>query len=256
MSAFAIETVDLTKRYGQKTVVSDLNLQVAKGSCLAFLGPNGAGKSTTVNMIIGLTRPSGGRVLLNGRPFDGRDAAAKACFGVLPENFLLFDHLSLWEHFLMLGPVYGLSVPETGKRAGEFLEYLDLEGERRTPAAEASYGMKKKLCLGLALVHNPGILILDEPFEGLDPLASLKVQNLIGSLRAKGKTVFLCSHVLGIVEELADDFAILARGLLVFHESRERVVSGDKSLRDIFLEKAFPGSVPAGADGGGLAWLD
>jgi ABC-type multidrug transport system ATPase subunit len=120
MSACAIETVGLTKRYGQKTAVADLTLQVTKGNCLALLGPNGAGKSTTVNMLIGLTRPSGGRIFINGRPFDGRDATVKACFGVLPEGFLLFEHLSLREIFLekaFPGPV------PAGAGAGE-LQWL------------------------------------------------------------------------------------------------------------------------------------
>jgi ABC-2 type transport system ATP-binding protein len=251
MSEAAITIDNLTKTYGDKAAVDNLSLSIEKGVCCGFLGPNGAGKSTTVNILAGVLTPTSGSVFFNGVRANGPGGKLRSTIGLVPENFLLFDHLSVWEHFLMLGPVYGLTMKETTSRAEELLEYLHLAADRQVLAGEISYGMKKKLCLGLALLHNPSIYLLDEPFEGLDPLAAEEVQSLVRLLRKKGKTVFLCSHLLSLVGELVDEVAIIAGGRLVFRESGAHLRDTNLDLKKVFMEKAFPTTLSV-AD---LTWL-
>ncbi len=247
----ALRIEKLTKTYGKKTAVENLSLSIGRGVCFGFLGPNGAGKSTTLNMLSGVLPSTSGDIFFNGRRVTGPGGEVRRMIGVLPENFLLFDHLTLAEHCLMLGPVYGLSAAESTRRADELFDFLQLQDDQRRLAGEASYGMKKKLCLALALLHNPDIFLLDEPFEGLDPLASENVQTLIRTLKRNGKTVFLCSHILSIVEDLVDQVGIVANGRLVFHDASLAARHGKINLKAIFTEYAFPAAVTQA----GLSWL-
>ena len=237
MSSQAISMEQVTKRYGEKTAVDGLTLNIKKGACFGFLGPNGAGKSTTVNLLSGLVRPTSGNIYINGLLVDGRDTRIQACLGIVHEHFLLFDRLTMAEHFLMFGPMYGLSVSEINHRMEELLDFLDLNGDRHIQACEASYGMKKKLCLALSLLHNPSILILDEPFEGLDPLATEKVRYVLLYLREKGKTIFLCSHILSLVEEIVEEVGLLFQGRLVFHDTAGGMKDKGLSLKEVFIQK-------------------
>ena len=247
----ALRIEKLTKTYGKKAAVDELSLCIGHGVCFGFLGPNGAGKSTTLNILSGVLPPSSGNIYFSGRRVTGPGGDVRRMIGVLPENFLLFDHLTLAEHCLMLGPVYGLSPAESIRRGDELFDFLQLRDDHRRLAGEASYGMKKKLCLALALLHNPDICLLDEPFEGLDPLASENVQTLIRTLRRNGKTIFLCSHILSIVEDLVDEVGIVANGRLVFHDASLARRQEKIDLKAIFTRYAFPAAVMK-AD---LSWL-
>ena len=152
---FEIETHNLTKEFGDLIAVRDLELQVPKGTLFGFLGPNGSGKSTTVKMLTGILQPTRGQVLIGGQSISKSPVEVKKKIGVLPEDLALFDSLTILEHLLMAGPVYGLARKETGRRAEQLLGYLDLWNSRHTFVDEASTGMKKKCALAMALLHNP-----------------------------------------------------------------------------------------------------
>src|SRR5947208_747235 len=173
-----IETHNLSKAFGNLVAVRDLELRIPKGTLFGFLGPNGSGKSTTVKMLTGMLRPTSGEVFISGRSVVNSPLEVKKRIGVLPEELALFESLTIWEHLLMIGPVYELSRQETASRAEQLLVYLDLWQARHTYIEEASSGMRKKCSLALALLHNPEILFLDEPFEGIDPVSARKNQRL------------------------------------------------------------------------------
>src|SRR5438309_6801791 len=208
----AIETRDLTKSFGRLVAVRHLNLQVPKGTIFGFLGPNGSGKSTTVKMLTGLLTPTEGEVFINGISIRADALEIKKSIGVLPENLALFDYLTLWEHLKMVGPIYGLGREETAQRAEQMLRHLDLWNSRHTFANQASYGMKKKCSLAMALLHNPRVLFLDEPFEGIDPVSSRNIKDVLLRLSERGVTIFLTSHILEVVERLVQTFAIIVHG--------------------------------------------
>ncbi len=160
-----IELSGLTRRFGEFVAVHDLNLHVPPGVIFGFLGPNGSGKSTTVKMLTGLLQPSAGDAWIEGSSILTASLAIKQKIGVLPEDLALFDSLTIWEHLKMCGPIYGLSRAETESRAEQLLNYLDLWIDRDTFVEQASFGMRKKCALAMALLHNPKVLFLDEPFE-------------------------------------------------------------------------------------------
>lgn len=173
---FEIDTQNLTRKFGDLVAVRDVNLQISKGTIFGFLGPNGAGKSTTVGMLTGLLRPTSGEALVSGASIVSSPLEVKKKIGVLPEDLALFEALTLWEHLMMVGPIYGLSLHETEQRAEQLLKYVDLWPSRHTYADEASHGMRKKCSLAMALIHNPQVLFLDEPFEGIDPVSSRNIR--------------------------------------------------------------------------------
>ena len=233
---FEIETHNLTRTFGELVAVGNLNLQVRKGSIFGFLGPNGAGKSTTVRMLTGLLRPSSGEALIGGVSILASPLEVKSKIGVLPEELALFEALTIWEHLLMVGPVYGLSLKETEQRAAQLLKYLDLWQGRHTYVDEASHGMRKKCSLAMALIHNPQVLFLDEPFEGIDPVSSRNIKDLLVLMAGRGVTVFLTSHILEVVERLVESFAIIAAGKIVCSQSIADTVRTGRTLEDLFFE--------------------
>src|SRR3954467_8247541 len=160
---FEIETTNLSKSFGRLTAVDDLNLNIPRGAIFGFLGPNGAGKSTTVKMLTGILRPTAGDARISGLSIRKSPVEVKNRIGVLPEDLALFDQLTIREHLLMCGPMYGLDRKDTGERADQLLKYLDLWRGRNTYINQASSGMKKKCSLAMALLHNPRVLFLDEP---------------------------------------------------------------------------------------------
>src|SRR5204862_3889016 len=170
---------------------------------------------TTVKMLTGLLRPTSGEARISGMSILEHEVEVKKRIGVLPEDLALFDHLTIREHLLMCGPVYGLDRGETNKRAEQLLKYLDLWQSRNTYVQQASSGMKKKCSLAMALLHNPRVLFLDEPFEGIDPVSSRNITDLLILLSGKGVTIFITSHILEIVERLVHSFAIIVSGEIV-----------------------------------------
>ena len=214
-ASMAVETFDLVRRFADFTAVDHINLHVRRGSFFGFLGPNGAGKSTTIKMLTGLLGPTSGKVLVLGRDLEAEPLEVKRRIGVVPEDLNLFERLTGAEMLAFTGRMYGLQREQIAERAPELLELMELTGEPKKLIVEYSHGMKKKLSLACALIHRPEMLFLDEPFEGVDTIASRTLKDLLSRLTERGLTVFLTSHVLEIVERLCSDIAIISNGKLL-----------------------------------------
>src|SRR6266699_5639523 len=203
----AIETNGLTRRFGDFRAVDGLDLQVDRGKFYGFLGPNGAGKSTTIKMLTGLLAPTSGSMRILGEELRDPDKAReiKRRIGVVPENLALFDNLTAREYLTFIGRMYLLPIVTVRERCQELLTMMSLENEDKKLTLEFSHGMKKKLALAAALIPNPDLLFLDEPFEGVDAVASLVLRDTLKQVVSRGATVFVTSHVLEIVEKLCTD---------------------------------------------------
>ena len=233
----AIETFNLTRDFGKFRAVNELNLQVEAGRFYGFLGPNGAGKSTTIKMLTGLLAPSGGTMRILGEDASDpkRALAIKQRIGVVPENLALFDNLTAREYLTFIGRMYLLPRDTVRTRADELLSMRDLAQDEKTLTLEFSQGMKKKLSLAAALIPNPDLLFLDEPFEGVDAVASRVLRDTLKKCVGRGATVFLTSHVLEIVEKLCSDVGIIAQGKLVHQGTMEDLRRDGSSLEDKFI---------------------
>lgn len=232
----AVETEDLVRRFDDFVAVNHINLRVERGNFFGFLGPNGAGKSTTIKMLTGLLAPSGGRALVLGLDIAREPLEVKRRIGVVPEDLNLFERLTGAEMLSFTGRMYGLGREEIEERTRELLGLMELDAEPRKLVVEYSHGMKKKLSLACALIHRPEVLFLDEPFEGVDAVASRTLKDLLLRLTARGMTVFLTSHVLEIVERLCTDIAIIREGRLVasgpLEELRRGIDAGSAAVAD------------------------
>lgn len=222
----AVETTDLVRQFGDFVAVDNLNLTIRRGSFFGFLGPNGAGKSTTIKMLTGLLAPTSGRVRVLGRDIAKEPLEVKRRIGVVPEDLNLFERLTGAEMLSFTGRMYGLGKTEIAERSPELLDLMELRDEPKKLIVEYSHGMKKKLSLACALIHRPEILFLDEPFEGVDAIASRTLKDLLSRLTARGLTVFLTSHVLEIVERLCSDIAIISQGKLLAAGSLDELREG------------------------------
>jgi len=232
----AIETRGLTRHFGEVRAVDGLDLQVERGKFFGFLGPNGAGKSTTIKMLTGLLAPTSGTMHLLGEDLAdvNRAREIKRRVGVVPENLALFDNLTAREYLTFIGRMYLLPPAIVRERCQQLLEMMDLAGEEKKLTLEYSHGMRKKLALAAALLPNPELLFLDEPFEGVDAVASRTLRDTLKRFVERGATVFLTSHILEIVERLCSDVGIIARGRLV-HQASMEDVRKDGSLEERFL---------------------
>ena len=200
-----------------------------------MVGPNGAGKSTLMNMLAGLLAPSEGEARVAGLDLAGDTIAVNRVCGILPENLGLFDDLTVEEHLRLSGTVYGLSVAETKVRSGKLLRLLALEHGRRTFLDHCSHGMRKKTALAMALLHNPRVLFLDEPFEGIDPLTARTIGDLFAAMARCGVTVYLTSHILSIVDRLAGRVMVLREGRIVWDSA---AAGQPQSLEDVYFDLA------------------
>jgi ABC-2 type transport system ATP-binding protein len=239
----AVETYFLVKQFADFVAVDHINLQVSRGSFFGFLGPNGAGKSTTIKMLTGLLAPTSGKLRVLGRDISEEPMEVKKRIGVVPEDLNLFERLTGAEMLTFTGRMYGLRTEDIALRSKELLELMDLQDEPKKLIVEYSHGMKKKLSLACALIHRPEILFLDEPFEGVDAIASRTLKDLLSRLTERGLTVFLTSHVLEIVERLCSDIAIIARGQLLasgpLDELRKGIRLDDEGKGPVSLEEYF-----------------
>jgi ABC-2 type transport system ATP-binding protein len=208
---------NLTRRFGDFTAVDNLSFEIPRGAICAFLGPNGAGKSTTVNMLTGLLAPTSGDAMVAGLSITLGGTELKRRIGVLPANLGLFDDLTVEEHLTLTGDVYGLKSEETRTRTDQLLRALDLEHGRDVFASHCSSGMRKKTALAMALIHNPPVLFLDEPFEAIDPFTSRTISDLLSRVAQRGTTVFLTSHILSTIERLASHFVVIRGGRVVWN---------------------------------------
>ncbi len=247
-----IEIKGLSKSFGKKDAVKGINLTVPQGSFFGFLGPNGAGKTTTIRMVTGLLAPSEGDAILAGHSIVTDALAAKRGIGVVPDDLALFDRLSMLEHLTMVGSIYGLSKDDTLSRTEDLLTVMGLWEERGTFAGDSSHGMRKKLALAMALIHKPSILFLDEPFEGIDPLAGKVLRRLLQRMSESGTTIFLTSHILEIIEKLVDHVAIIVDGDIALNSSLADLDAEGRTLEQAFSDAAGD----AGADSEmELPWL-
>jgi len=204
----------LTKSYGSLMAVKDLSLEVYEGEVFGFLGPNGAGKTTSINMMCGLLRPDAGQVTVYGEPITNVDADTRARVGVCPQEIILWERLTCIEQLRFVGEMYGLTRRKAGGAGERLLEELDLLDKRNEQARTLSGGMKRRLNLAMALVHDPDIVVLDEPEAGLDPQSRVKVREYIQSLAHK-KTVILTTHNMDEADRVADRVAIIDGGELL-----------------------------------------
>ena len=232
----AVETFELTRDFGDFRAVDRLSLAVEAGRFYGFLGPNGAGKSTTIKMLTGLLGPSAGSMRILGEDVSDPKRAldVKRRIGVVPENLPLFDNLTAREYLTFIGRMYSLPRETIRERTDELLAIMDLANEEKKLTLEFSHGMKKKLALAAALIPKPDLLFLDEPFEGVDAVASRVLRDVLKRVVERGATVFLTSHVLEIVEKLCTDVGIIAKGRLV-HQGTMEALQRDGSLEDKFL---------------------
>lgn len=245
-----IESHGLTKDFGAFRAVDGIELRVEHGSFYGFLGPNGAGKSTTIKMLTGLLAPSSGNAIILGYDFASHPLEVKRRIGVVPEDLCLFDNLTAREYLFFIGRMYLVPKAVVAQRCEELLNLLGLADTGKTLVLEFSHGMRKKLALAAALIHDPDLLFLDEPFEGIDAIASRTIRSLLETLIQRGSTVFLTSHILEIVERLCTHVGIIAGGKLVTQGPLDNLAHG------ISLEEAFIRSVgESDVAPAGLSWL-
>ena len=251
MSEPAVVVRGLCKSFGAKEAVAGIDLEIAAGSLAGLVGPNGAGKTTSLSMMTGLLRPDVGQILINGLDVwaDG-PRAAKAAIGVVPDQARLFERLSGAEMLEYAGRLRGMPAAEARSRATQLLDVLDLTADAKRLVADYSTGMRKKAMLGCALIHNPSVLFLDEPLEGVDPVSADVIRRLLTRFTASGSTVLFSSHVMELVEQVCDHVSIIDHGRIVATGTTEQV-RGGKTLQQAFIDLVGPHA----RDEEGLSWL-
>lgn len=237
---------NIGKHYGDFVALHDVSFEVVPGRICALLGHNGAGKSTLLKILSGLLSPAGGKAWVAGHDVTGDSLELKRSLGVVPETLALFDELTIEEHLHLSGPIYGLPKKQTAERSAQLLRVLGLHDTRDTFIKDCSHGMRKKTALAVALLHNPSVVLLDEPFEGVDPVTADSIRHQLKKMAERGITVLLSSHILSMVDRIADQIVILRRGQLAW-DSETGEVPG--SLEALYFELAEP---PALED---LPWL-
>jgi ABC-2 type transport system ATP-binding protein len=233
-----IRTEHLTKNYGGLVAVNDLSLNIPQGQFFAFLGPNGAGKTTTIKLLVGLLKPTSGRASIGGYDIQKHPVEARKILSYVPDMPFLYDKLEPMEFMLFIGQLYGMEPAVVARASDELFDVFGLDEIRRQTIESLSHGTRQRLVIASALLHQPKVIIIDEPMVGLDPRSARVVKNALKERSRAGATVFLSTHVLHIAEELADQVGILNRGRLIavgtIDELRE--VSGQKGeLEDAFL---------------------
>jgi len=252
--SLAIETRRLSRRFGDFLAVDTIDLRVERGTFYGFLGPNGAGKSTTIKMLTGLLAPSDGEISVLGHNMlePASSIEAKRHLGVIPENLALFDNLTARENLTFVGRMHQIPRETIRTRIDELLAILSLEDDPKKVSMDFSHGMKKKLALAAALLPNPDLLFLDEPFEGVDAVTSHVIRDMLAGYVARGSTVFLTSHILEIVERLCTHVGIIVRGNLVEQVAMAEVRERGLSLEALFLQKAGADTAATKS----LTWLE
>ena len=256
----AILTEGLTRRFGDFTAVDNVHLFVAPGQFYGFLGPNGAGKSTTIKMLTGLMSPTTGRMQILGLDLATHLVEVKRQIGVVPEGMALFGRLTGSEYLNFAGRMYGLDRDTAAQRAAELLDFMQLSDQPKTLITDYSHGMQKKLAMAAAVIHGPKVLFLDEPFEGVDAIASGTLKSMLQRMTSRGATIFLTSHVLEIVERLCTHVGIIHNGRLVaqgpIDELRAGVTAEGGRQTKITLEEFFLQTVGgANKEAQELSWL-
>ena len=246
----AIKVQGLRKSFENKEAVAGIDLDIATGSLAGLVGPNGAGKTTTLSMMTGLLRPDAGRIVINGLDVWADPVAAKAVIGVVPAEVRLFERLTGEEMLEYSGRLRGLSAVEARARAAELIDVLGLTGDAQRLVADYSTGMRKKAALGSALIHNPSVLFLDEPLEGVDPVSADVIRRLLTRLVSTGATVLFSSHVMELVERMCDHVAVMVDGRIAWAGPIDALRAGGS------LEDAFVALVGEPAERQALSWLE
>ena len=246
----AIVVRGLRKSFGPKEAVAGIDLEIAAGSFAGLVGPNGAGKTTSLSMMTGLLRPDVGQIVVDGRDVWADPPAAKAIMGVVPAEAQLFERLSGAELLEYAGRLRGMPADEARSRATQLLDVLDLAEDAKRLVADYSTGMRKKAMLGCALIHNPAVLFLDEPLEGVDPVSADVIRRLLTRFVGSGSTVLFSSHVMELVEQVCDHVSIIDQGHIVATGTIDQV-RGGKTLQQAFID--LVGSRASGEEG--LTWL-
>jgi ABC-2 type transport system ATP-binding protein len=256
-SSPAVVVQDLVRVFDKKVAVNHLNLRVERGEFFGFLGPNGAGKSTTIKMMVGLLRPTAGSVWVGGVDVWKNPLQARALMGVLPEYLNIYERLSGREFLKFAGHMYGVPEADIRHRSEELLKVLTLVDDADKLIVDYSVGMRKKIALAAAIMHNPQVIFLDEPFEGIDPVSSRVIRDILHDLTQRGTTIFFSSHIMEVVERLCTRVGIINQGILVaegsLQELRERASGEDK---DATLEDIFLNVVGARNENHNLSWLE
>jgi len=238
-SATLIETQALVKRYGDKLAVNNISFEVQAGEVFGFLGPNGAGKTTTIKMIVGLLQPTSGLIRVAGYDVQKQPLLAKAASGYVPDTPNLYAKLTGRELLRFVGDLYSLDRPRLAQRTEELLRVLDLNEAADQTIDSYSHGMQQKASLAAALMHDPKVLVLDEPTVGLDPKSARLIKDILRQMAERGTAVFLSTHILEIAERMCDRIGIINKGELVavgtMNELRSLGKAGETSLEDIFL---------------------
>ena len=245
----ALDLQNLTKRFGDKTAVDAVSLALEPGAFLGLLGRNGAGKSTTLKMVTGLLKPTSGRIRVLGLDLEADPLAVKRQIGAMPEDMALLDMLTGPQYLRFVGRMYGMPDALIDGRRAELFDTLDLAPGPKTLLTDYSFGMKKKVALCAAILHGPRIVFLDEPFEGIDPVTSRTIKDILHGLQQGGVTLVLTSHILEVVEKLCPLIAILDEGRLKGFGPLEDLRHGEESLEQLFV------GLVGGAPKGSLSWL-
>lgn len=232
-----LEVTGLRKAFGPSLAVDDVSLTVRRGSIFGFVGPNGAGKTTTLSMVTGLLRPDAGTVVVGGADVWAAPTAAKRKIGVLPDRMRLFDRLTGAQMLYYAAVLHGLDRTAARSRSDDLAVALGLDGSLDRPVRDYSVGMVKKISLAAALIHSPSVLVLDEPFESVDPVSTAQAVDLLTRFAAAGGTVVLSSHNMDLVERVCDSVAVIVEGRILAAGTLEEVRSGE-SLEERFVELA------------------
>jgi len=252
-STIALRADGLLKRFDTKTAVDHLSLEVPTGSWFGVVGPNGAGKTTTIRMIVGLLRPDAGTIQVQGHSVWPDPTEVKKIVGVLPDDLRLFERLTGEELLVYVGLLRRLERPAVLERSKQLLEVLGLSEAANDLVADYSTGMRKKVALAAALLHSPSVLILDEPFESVDPVSSKVIVDVLQHYRSTGGTIVFSSHVMDTVQRLCDHVAIVSSGRIVRAGPVKDLTSNDSvRLEDVFIEAVGAGAAQAGD---ALDWL-
>jgi len=228
-----IEIKGLTKKYGQFTALDDLNLTLGEGTVFGFVGANGAGKSTTFLIVSTLLQPTSGDVLIDGVSVREKPAQIRKLIGYMPDFFGVYDHLKTDEYLDFYGASYGIPEEERKKLIPQLLELVNLSHKRYSYVDLLSRGMKQRLCLARCLIHDPKVLILDEPASGLDPRARIEMRDILKTLKGMGKTILISSHILPELAEMCDEIGVIDNGKLIAHGSVpeiQRKLQGEKTI--------------------------
>jgi ABC-2 type transport system ATP-binding protein len=230
-----IEIKNLTKKYGEKYAVNNLSLKINDGEILAFIGHNGAGKTTTIKCLMGIIEFDEGDILIDGKSIKEKPIECKKIMAYVPDNPDLYDNLKAIEFVNFICDIYEVPLEKRKERIEKYSKLFEIDTELNNPISSYSHGMKQKIALIAALCHDPKILIMDEPFVGLDPEAVFNMKQIMKNLCSEGKIVFFSTHILDVAEKLCDKVAIIKNGKLV-KVGTMKEVKGDSSLESVFLE--------------------